>query len=262
MFSECYVFEPPNPVTKFYYKCDKVFHLDDLLKLYVKHDTYAIVLISGKTTNIYSYSLNNVKLIKSVSVTLPGQFKTGGSSAARLGRIRDEKIGWYIKNMSEMLFKLLVKDNVFEHLGLFVAGPAELKNQLQDDNLFVQHFQKYLLQVVTIPEINDRSIYDVIDMVKGSIYGDVVDGKMLKEFELMLLDEKKINLMEFGIERVMKLLDTGELQEIYIDYREVELVKGYDVKVNVMNDETFKNKYGVVVGIRYYYDKNVYDEEI
>ena len=76
MFSECHVFEPPNPVKQFYYKCDKIFHLDELAKLYIKHDTYAIVLVSGKRTDLYSYCENNTKLIKSMTVTLPNQFKT------------------------------------------------------------------------------------------------------------------------------------------------------------------------------------------
>ena len=268
MFSDCYAFEPPNPVKKFYYKCDKVFHLDDLLKLYIQHDTYAIVLISGKRTDIYAYSCNNTKLIKSVNMMLPGQFKTGGSSAARLGRIRDEKIGWYVKNMSEMMFKLLVKDNIFQHLGLFVAGPAELKGQLQDNNLFVQHFQKHLLQVLTISEITDKSIYDVINMVSGNLYGSVVDNKMFNDFELLLIDDNKINLLEFGVDKVLSLLETCELETIYIDSKCLAMLEPYKmdkVKVNVMNNDMFKGKYGDVVGMRYFVgvvmDEDVDDDE-
>jgi peptide subunit release factor 1 (eRF1) len=263
MFSECHVFEPPNKVNKFYYKCDKVFHLEDLLKLYVEHDTYAIVLISGKRTDIYSYSQNSTKFIKSIKVELPNQHKTGGSSAPRMGRIRDEKIGMYIKTASELLFKQLVKENIFQHLGLFVAGPGELKNQLQQDHLFVQHFQKHLLQVVTISEITERSVYDVIDVVSGSLYGDKVNTQILENFESLLLDDYKMNLLVFGIKEIFEQSD--ELEEIFIDEDSLHLLDGIilgKVKVTIMHDTTFVKKYGAMVGIRYYVRANDDEDNI
>ncbi len=36
------IFVPPNPVKQFYYRCDKKFHLDNLIKLYDHHDNYAL----------------------------------------------------------------------------------------------------------------------------------------------------------------------------------------------------------------------------
>ncbi len=244
MFSECHVFKPPNPVAQFYYQCDKMFHLDELLKLYVEHDTYAIVLISGKRTDFYSYSENNTKLIKSINVELPSQFRCGGSSSMRLGRIRDEKIGWYLTSITEQMVKLLVKDNIFQHLGLYIAGPSELKKQVQEEHLFIQHFQKYLNRVFTIVEIHDQSVYEVIKLINNTLN----DNYILSDFELLL--ETQFELMVFG-NKVFDLLENGELQKIYIDENRLHTVNmNSKIKVIII-DSLFKKKYGIV-GIRYY----------
>ena len=258
MFSECHLFEPPNPVHKFYYKCDKMFHLEDLLKLYVVHDTYAIVLISGKRTDFYSYSQNNVQLIKSISVTLPNQNRAGGSSSARFGLIRDEKIGWYVTNIADQMIKLFVKDNVFQHLGLYLAGPAELKKQLQDEQLFVQHFSKHLKQVLTIGEITEQSINQVIKVIGDSIYGTFKDDTEFEAFELLL--QQNMDLMVFGTD-VLTLLESGDLAQLFIDQHDLSLLDGLNVdkvKMTTMNEQ-FKKKYDMV-GVRYYANNYDYEE--
>lgn len=261
MFSACHVFEPPNPVHKFYYKCDKMFHLEDLLKLYVIHDTYAIVLISGKRTDFYSYSQNNVHLIKSIFVTLPSQYKAGGSSSARLGRVREEKVGWYVTSVAEQMVKLLIKDNVFQHLGLYLAGPAELKKQIQDEQLFVQHFSKQLKQVLTIGEITEQSINQVLKVIGDSIYGTVKDDNAFEAFELLL--QQNMDLMVFGTD-VLSLLESGDLQQLFIVDSTLSLLDGLNVdkvKITTMNEE-FKKKYDVMVGVRYYANDYDYNDEV
>lgn len=251
------MFEPPNPVPKYYYRCDKTFHLDDLLKLYVVHDTYAIVLISGKRTDIYAYSKNNVKLIKTIECSLPNQHKTGGSSAPRFGRIRDEKINLYVKNIAELMFMKLIKNNVFQHLGLFLAGPGDLKGDVQGNGLFQQHFQKYLLRVITTPEITDKSINYVSDIIGEIVYGVTANTKIMDRIDELILDVNKIDLLVFGETFVLEQLKLGTLKEVFVYGKAIELVNDYlDCKTNVtiIENDAFVKKYGSMVGLRYYGD--------
>jgi peptide subunit release factor 1 (eRF1) len=255
MFSDVYVFEPPKPIRKSYYKCDKVFHLDDLLELYTVYDTYAIVLISGKRTDFYEYSKNDVKLIKSVSVELQSQSKKGGSSSARYCRIVASKHDAYIKYMSELMFNFYVKDNVFQHIGLILAGPTMVKDQIQLEPLFLQHFQKYLLNVITTPEITDNTINIVTDIMTEQIYGTSVDNKIIDKFEQIINDEKQIDLIVFGKEYVLTELENNNLAEIYVDDNFVEVIDIKllnNVKVNIIQNKTFIKKYGEIVGLKYY----------
>jgi peptide chain release factor subunit 1 len=255
------MFEPPNPVPKYYYRCDKIFHLDDLLNLYTVYDTYAIVLISGKRTDLYSHSKNNIKLIKSIECTLPNQHKTGGSSAPRFGRIRDDKINLYVKNVAELMFLKLIKNNEFQHLGLFLAGPGDLKTDIQDNAIFQQHFKKHLLKVITTPEIMDQTINQVTNIISETVYGTNVDAKIIEQFELLLMDKNTIDLLVFGTKYVLEQLKLGALEEIYIYENSMEIIEEYitntKIKINIVHDDVFVKKYGVMVGVKYYVDVDV-----
>ena len=253
MFSECYVFEPPNPIRKSIYKCDKKFHLDDLIELYMVLDTYAIVLVSGKRTDIYTWSKNNICLIKSITINLPNQHKAGGQSAPRFGRIRDEKIALYIKRIAELMVLILTTDNIFGHLGLILAGPSQLKDQLKSTPLFVLHFEKYLFKTITIGEINDQSINQVIDDVAGLIYGMDSDSQLIEKFESMLSNSDLIELIVFGIDDVIKQYTEGTLAELYIDANNADILDSkIKTKINLIQNKIFIKKYGIAVGIKYY----------
>lgn len=256
MFSpSCYVFEPPNPIKKSYYRCDKIFHLDDLLELYKVYDTYAIVLISGKRTDIYSYSKNNINLIKKIKSDLPSQFKTGGSSAPRLGRIRDEKINLHIKQMSELMVKFLVKDNLFQHQGLILAGPAQLKDQIQTEQIFQQFFSPHLIQTITIAEITDQSINYVVSVVAAA--SKPVDSDAVEKFESILSDVQLIDLIVFGEADVLKELADGNLEELFVHADIIDSVGLTDLSiktiVHIITNKQFAQKYGQLVGIKYYH---------
>jgi len=251
--TNCHIFEPPNPVNKFYYKCDRHFHLDDLLELYNIYDTYAIVLISGKRTDMYVHSSNNTQLIKSLQFELPSQHKTGGSSAARMGRIRDEKINLSIRKTAETMISLYVKDNVFQHIGLILAGPASIKEKIQSEKIFVQHFNKYLLRTITIAEIEDNSIYYVVASIMDISSGLCMSGDVVAKFETMISDPEIIDLIVFGTSDVLDEYNAGNLAELFIDKDMLDIITiNPKTIVQVIQNSEFINKYGSLVGIKYF----------
>jgi peptide subunit release factor 1 (eRF1) len=250
VFSECNLFIPPNPIKKFYYKCDKCFHLDDLIELYRTYDTYAIVLISGKRSDIYIHSNNNTQMIKSIKFELPNQHKTGGSSAPRMGRIRDEKINLYIKKLTEIMVSLYIKEGVFQHLGLIIAGPALLKDKIQSEKLFALYFQKHLLKTITTAEIEDNSICQVILSITDIINDETNSSELI---ETMLNNPEMIDLFVFGEDNVLEAHLQGILVEIFVHETVLNLVVPNDkTKINIVKDNKFVRKYGHFVGIKYF----------
>lgn len=250
------MFSPPHPVKKFYYRCDRKFHLDDLLKLYEVHDDYAIVLVSGKRTEFYLYNVNCTKFLKGMDESLPNQHKTGGQSAPRFGRIRDEKIGWYAKKIAEMMVQFYIKENVFKCKGLIIAGPAEMKDLVCEHELFIKHFSKYLLKSLKIAEITEQSIHQVVQMAADVLSNDLEEKELLNEFESMFTNTSKIDLLLFGTEEVLKAFHLGHLKEIYITdkskHKELVMKSVTKTKIRVIRSPDFFSKYGELIGIRYF----------
>jgi hypothetical protein len=61
MISEVVI--PPLPITRKFYKCDKVFHLDHLLTLYDDHTSGGLVLIRGELVEMYNFRDLDVNLL-------------------------------------------------------------------------------------------------------------------------------------------------------------------------------------------------------
>lgn len=258
---EIFVFSAPNPIKKFYYRCDKIFHLDHLINLYKTYDEYAIVLVSGKCSEYYIHSRNNTKLLKNTKQDLPNQHKTGGQSAQRFGRIRDEKIDFYINRIIEIMVHLYVVDGVFYPKGLIIAGPSEIKHKVCSNLNFEKIFGKYLLKVVTIAEISDNTICQVTESITD-IVSDSTD--IVKDFESKLADESVIDLIVFGEINVMDLFLENRLSQLYVsnDYDRIDDIdKSKKTIVHKFTSGEFVSKYGRLVGILHYKQEFQYDSD-
>jgi len=253
---DCFLFSPSNPIKKFFYRCDRRFHLDDLIKLYEDCDNYAIVLISGKRVEYYLHSANQTRLLKSLDENLPNQHKTGGQSAQRFERIRDEKIGWYTKKITEIMVQYYVKEGKFLYKGLIIAGPAEMKDWVKEEELFTRFFDKHLLKTLKISEINSQSIYQVINSAADILTSQKSEKELVSLFEEMLSDPKMIDLFVFGVQEVERAFNEGELKEIYVSNKYTNIDKllqsNTKTKINIIKSNDFHGKYDELVGIRYY----------
>ena len=226
------------------------------------HDDFAIVLISGKRTEYYLHNVNSTKFLKKIEEDLPNQHKTGGQSAPRFGRIRDEKINWYAKKIVELMVNFYVSEGKFRLKGLVIAGPAEMKDLVSEQDLFIKYFSKNLLKTLTIAEINERSINNVIVMASDVLTSNLDENNLIKEFDEKLSVPGQIDLIIFGIKEVIFAFDVGELKEIYVGEKSVykdQIIKSTTkTKIIIIRSTEFISKYGELVGIKYFV--NDYDQ--
>ena len=247
------MFTPPHPVKKFYYRCDRKFHLDDLLKLYETHENYAIVLISGKRTEFYLHNTNVTKLLKGIDERIQNQHKTGGQSAQRFGRLRDEQIGGYVKKIVEMMVQFYIKSNVFQCKGLVIAGPAEMKDMVRDNELFVQHFGKHLLKTLTVAEITDNIIYQVINSAADVLTSESEENNLITDFEAKLTDPNQMDLLVFSTDAVINAYNSGHLKEIYVSDKFKDKIEPNSKTIlHIIRSNNFTSKFGDLIGIQYY----------
>lgn len=230
--------------------------MDDLIYLYETCDKYAIVLISGKKTMFYLHCSNNTHLIREIETDLPNSHKTGGQSAQRFERIRNEKIGWYIKKIVELMVQYYVTDGLFKYKGIILAGPSQLKEKIQNHHLYIKYFSKYLLTTLTVAEIESQTITEVIHKCSDILLSSLDDIKLIEEFELLINNNETVDLITFGSNFVMDSFKNGSLKDLYVYYEsqliEKIIVDNKKTNIKIFKCKKFMEKYGEVVGIRYY----------
>jgi peptide subunit release factor 1 (eRF1) len=106
MFDDLILLEPPSELCfkHFYYRCDKVFHLQDycdLLDLSTNITSSIIVLTSATKTLFYKATVVNEKLhftlVSKIDKYITGKCKAGGQSAQRFDRLFEEQMDAHAK---------------------------------------------------------------------------------------------------------------------------------------------------------------------
>lgn len=184
MFDIQYVFEPPKPIKKTEYYCDKMFHIDTIVKLYEQPDMCGLIFINGEKCQLFTVDITNNDKLKCGNVnTYLKQHHKGGSSSARFGRLHDEKVVKYLKEISEEA------RTTFKHVDKIVVGgiskrPDQLTQYLHTD------VSAKIIGHIVMTQIDDAAILKMIELSnkfqseKELIYLkdfiDIVEGKSVK----------------------------------------------------------------------------------
>jgi len=168
-----------------------------------------------------------------------------------MDRIRDEKINLTVHKVAELMVAMYVKENVFQHLGMILAGPSCMKEKLRNEKLFQQHFGKHLQQTVTIAEVNDTSIHQVTSSITD-VFKNAVD-QVIQTFEAILSNPKNIDLIVFGEYNVMEEYNAGNLSEIFVTEDLLDTIEANkNMTIHIVASYQFVSKYGSLVGIKYF----------
>jgi len=134
-----WLIEPPAPIRKDLYWCDKKFHVDDLKPLFQKHEWYTLIVIRGEECSIFDVNAVETKCLKRLSPSLPNHHSRGGQSQNRLMRLREQSHDAYVKYVAEW-----VSEHFPPERKLIVAGNstklAELTEILEKPRTVVASF--------------------------------------------------------------------------------------------------------------------------
>ena len=154
---------PVKKISKSDYMCDTKFHLDQILEMFEPEICVGVIIVSGSCSLYYNMykTGNHIErvLIKQNKIQLQKRQKKGGQSAQRIGRIRDEKENGYIKSVAEKSIELFARDDQCK--GIIVAGPAEIKYKLVENELFQDFFKEKIFEIITTSEINETTILSI-----------------------------------------------------------------------------------------------------
>jgi len=255
------IIEANRPLNKCDYICDNIFHVDYLLNQYEPEVVAGIVIISGSESLTYSVTKTkdyyDAQIIKRKTVELQKRQGRGGSSAARIGRIRDEKEDKYVREVATMIVNSFMKENNTKCncIGLIICGPSELKHKVMKEDIFLQYFSNKVMKIMDC-EMYDGVIHKLIENSKDVIcsYSDNVYGEQFEIIKKLIrdVDDKLV----FGINNVAEELENCMLEYLYIDnsfkekYESVIKNINYQPRVLWCNLEV---ETGInVIGVRYW----------
>lgn len=223
----CLLIEPPKKLNRALYRCDIRFELDIILDMFEDEIKYGIVMISGKEYSIYVaiHSGDHIEyqILKSKQIYQPNKHNKGGMSQMRYLRIRGIVHGHFVDQIAEDCVSAFMKNNHIESIitKLVIAGPASIKTEVTQTDIFMKHLTPYLIKIVTTPDIDiasakyalDNSIGDSLIMDMKKIDNEI-DELIQTHYDYLVFGEK--DCIDMIAQRfIKKLYVTEEYNIIY-----------------------------------------------
>ena len=227
--------EPFKPQTVFTYKCQNRFYTEPLQALLEDDEKFGFIIVDGNGVLYATLQGNNKEVLQRMQVQLPKKHGRGGQSAMRFARLREEKRHNYIRKVAELATQHFLQDDRPNVKGLVIAGSANLKNDLQNSELFDKRLNGIVLASLDVSYGFDNGLNQAITLAADALTNVkfVHEKKIIgKFFEAIALDT---GMIVFGVEDTMKALELGALETMLL-FENIEVMR-YEIK-NPVKGET------------------------
>jgi len=208
--------EPFKPINTSLYKCDSVFHTEEIRKLLEDNDRFGFIIMDGNGSLFGTLQGNTRNTMLKFSVDLPKKHGRGGQSANRFARIRTERRHNYVRKVAEGATACFITNDRPNVKGLILAGSAEFKNDLQKSDLFDPRLQPVVLKIVDISYGGENGFNQAIELSSDTlksvkfIHEKKVIGRFFEEIA------KDTGKYVFGLKDTLESMDNGSIDILII----------------------------------------------
>jgi peptide chain release factor subunit 1 len=184
-------FEPYKPLNTTLYKCDNVFHVNDLKSLLDSNDKWGFIIMDGNGCLFGTLQGNAREVVQKFTVELPKKHGRGGQSSVRFARLRIEKRHNYVTKVAETAVQVFITNDRPNVKGLILAGSADFKTVLSEASFFDIRLKERVVKVIDICYGGENGFTQAIEYSR-----DVLEGvKIVQEQKLIgkLIEEINID---------------------------------------------------------------------
>jgi peptide subunit release factor 1 (eRF1) len=248
MISEVVI--PPLPITRKFYKCDKVFHLDHLLTLYDDHTSGGLVLIRGELVEMYNFQGSRRELIDKITIRRQKAQKAGGSSSGRFNRTQQAQVHDYIGDIATR-----IKENYFDYTDgksrvkvLVIGGNCDLHSRV----IHCKEFEPKLSKITKLVNVNDTDSVESLTRYLSETATEIdTNDDVEKMIQLQALIETNPTQIVYGKAEIIDAIESKLLKQLYIhndakiqlDDEQIQSAQENGAEIIYIRAQTAKTRY-------------------
>ncbi|PKL69876.1 MAG: peptide chain release factor 1 [Methanomicrobiales archaeon HGW-Methanomicrobiales-1] len=180
---QCTIFEPPEPLNLYMYRCSSNFELEPLRQMLEEKYVYGLLVLDKREAYWGFLRGNRIEPIGGTHSTVPGKMRKGGQSAARFGRLREIAIDEFYKKIGEHASAIFIaeKDYFERFKGVLIGGPSPTKEEFEKGDYLHHEVQKRIIGLFDVAYTNEDGLSELVDAAKDALKGMTV----IKEKALM-----------------------------------------------------------------------------
>ena len=206
--------EPKNGEAVSFYRCDRRFHTEEVIATARDENVYGFIVIDGKGALFGLLENSARKVLGEMKVHLPNKHSRGGQSAARFERNRQKARRDFMTAIGETAVAHFINNNTPICEGLFLAGTADLKDELERRDVLDPRLQRITHKTITVASGGRPGFVQAIKEASGEIEKTQY---RLEQNELgVFLEELKNEKAVVGPDETLEAFEREELEVLIV----------------------------------------------
>ncbi|AGB05070.1 peptide chain release factor eRF/aRF, subunit 1 [Aciduliprofundum sp. MAR08-339] len=210
-----YVFEPPEPVQSFIYKCDSKFYLEPLKAMLGDKDIYGLLVIDRKEATIGFLKGTRIEVVKHLDSMVPSKHHQGGQSSRRFERLIELAVHEFFKKVGDKANEVFLAEERLK--GILVGGPGGTKDSFLKGDYLHHELKKKIIEVFDVGYTDEYGLHELVEKASTTLK----NLEVFRERQLLQRFFKEIRkpdggLALYGEMEVREALERGAVDVLLI----------------------------------------------
>lgn len=174
------IIEPPEPFQTFMYKCDSVFHLEQLQTQLGEKEIYGLIVIDRKEATVGVLSGTNISVITNEQSLVPSKHHQGGQSSRRYERLIEIAAHEFFKKVGNIANESFIP-SIRDMKAIFIGGPGSTKNYFFERDYLRNELKNKVNDLFDIGYTDESGLRELVEKAASNIK----DMKISREKDLM-----------------------------------------------------------------------------
>ncbi len=221
-----YVFEPPQAITTFVYRCDSTFYVDPLKSMMAEKEIYGLLLIDRRECTVGVLRGKQIQMVFYDTSQVPGKHGRGGQSQRRMERLTEIAADEWYKKMGERASEVYRATPGL--IGILVGGPGPSKRAFIDGKFLHYEIEPKIIDLFDTGYTDEYGLKELVDNASDAMktLGLVKEKNLIKRL-LGEIRNSDGGLATYGEKQVRYALSMGGVDTLLLS----EGLRSYRAKI-------------------------------
>lgn len=206
--------EPPEPLNFRLYRCEQTFMLDPLKQMLEHKVVHGLIVLDKREANLGLLKGNAIEELVSLTSGIPGKAKTGGQSAQRFARIREEMTKEFFKRIAEAANKQFLE--LKELKGIIIGGPSPTKEDFFDSGYLNNELKKKVIGLKDLSYTGEFGLHELVDKSADLLKEEEITEEKAAVNSLLEMLRKDPDKVAYGKKEVRNALEAGAVEKLLL----------------------------------------------
>lgn len=212
---QAYVFEPPEPVRSFVYRCDSKFFTEPLEEVLTERDVYGLLLIDRRECQVGILRGKHIQPVFYDTSQVPGKHGRGGQSQRRFERLTEIAADEWYKKSGEHASDIF--RNTPGLKGILVGGPGPSKRAFIDGKFLHYELEPKIVDLFDTGYTDEYGLRELVERAEGALQNlGIVKEKQLMRAFLREVHNQAAGLASYGEDFVRFALQAGAVKTLLV----------------------------------------------